>query len=337
MRCAQAIADWAERALRGRSSTRRPRCCRSTARARRCSPSPRPRRFQPPRPPHGHLAQSVLPDLRRRRAAGRRPPLLSQHAAGKRLPHGLVARAGRPVGKHQPGLRVLARQSHRQGDDAGRLAANCSHCPIGTASSSRPTSAIRKSISTKASRRSARSPPRSSWARGFKNLVVFNSLVQALQRARHALRHGGGRRRDPEEIPALPHLSRQRDESGGAGTPASPPGDDEAHVVENRRLYAEKFAAVMPHAEGRAAFDAPDAAFYLWARVPGGDDADVRARPVCTNTRHRAARQLSRARRRRRQPGQGFVRIALVDSLATPASRRRQRIADFSKSLTPHA
>jgi N-succinyldiaminopimelate aminotransferase len=49
--------------------------------------------------------------------------------------------------------------------------------------------------------------------------------------------------------------------------------NDEAHVVENRRQYAEKFAAVMPLLKDVLQFDAPDAAFYLWAKVPGGDDA----------------------------------------------------------------
>ena len=69
------------------------RLARSAVRLR-----PGQRRFQPPRPPRGHLAQSVLPDLRRRGAAGRRPPLLPQHPAGKRLQDGLVARCRKTCG-----------------------------------------------------------------------------------------------------------------------------------------------------------------------------------------------------------------------------------------------
>jgi N-succinyldiaminopimelate aminotransferase len=36
--------------------------------------------------------------------------------------------------------------------------------------------------------------------------------------------------------------------------------------IENRRMYREKFAAVMPMLNDALEFDAPDAAFYLWAR-----------------------------------------------------------------------
>ena len=78
---------------------------------------------------------------------------------------------------------------------------------------------------------------------------------------------------------------------------------DEAHVVENRRLYREKFAAVTP----------------ILATVARSRDAGCR-RSICGSTRRRddtriharalrraecfgAARQLSRARSARREPG----------------------------------
>ena len=47
--------------------------------------------------------------------------------------------------------------------------------------------------------------------------------------------------------------------------------NDEAHVLENRRLYAEKFATVTPLLQDVLGVEVPDAAFYLWARVPGSD------------------------------------------------------------------
>jgi succinyldiaminopimelate aminotransferase apoenzyme (EC 2.6.1.17) len=52
--------------------------------------------------------------------------------------------------------------------------------------------------------------------------------------------------------------------------------NDEAHVVENRRLYAEKFAAVQPMLNSVMPAAMPDAAFYLWVRVPGDDAAFAR-------------------------------------------------------------
>ena len=47
--------------------------------------------------------------------------------------------------------------------------------------------------------------------------------------------------------------------------------NDEAHVIENRRLYAEKFKRVTPMLEGVLGVEMPDAAFYLWARSKESD------------------------------------------------------------------
>ena len=44
--------------------------------------------------------------------------------------------------------------------------------------------------------------------------------------------------------------------------------DDEAHVVENRRQYREKFAQVTPLLAEVLDVRLPDAGFYLWAGVP---------------------------------------------------------------------
>ena len=64
---------------------------------------------------------------------------------------------------------------------------------------------------------------------------------------------------------------------GGAVQAASAAAwGDEAHVRENRRLYRNKFAQVMPILQPVMDVRLPDASFYLWAGVPpafGGDDA----------------------------------------------------------------
>jgi N-succinyldiaminopimelate aminotransferase len=48
--------------------------------------------------------------------------------------------------------------------------------------------------------------------------------------------------------------------------------NDEAHVAANRELYRAKFARVTPLLEPVLDVALPDAGFYLWAAVPGGDD-----------------------------------------------------------------
>jgi N-succinyldiaminopimelate aminotransferase len=86
---------------------------------------------------------------------------------------------------------------------------------------------------------------------------------------------------------------------------------DEAHVVENRRLYREKFAAFHAKLAPVSAIAMPDAGFYFWLRV-GGDDAAV-ARTllgqynVTVLPGSYLARDVGGV-----NPGAGFIRIALV-------------------------
>ena len=150
--------------------------------------------------------------------------------------------------------------------------------------------------------------------RGFDKLVVFNSLSKRSNVP--GLRSG----MVAGDAALLKPFLLYRTYHGSAMSPATQAAsiaawNDEAHVVENRRLYAAKFAAVMPLLKGTLEFDAPDAAFYLWARVPGGDDAafarGLYAREhVTVLPGSFLARDAGLV-----NPGRGYVRIALVDSL----------------------
>ena len=87
---------------------------------------------------------------------------------------------------------------------------------------------------------------------------------------------------------------------------------DEAHVRANRASYREKFDAVVPMLAGPLAARRPDAGFYLWARVPGGDDeAFVRDLYAAANVLVLPGRYLARDAHGE-NPGAGYVRIALV-------------------------
>jgi N-succinyldiaminopimelate aminotransferase len=107
---------------------------------------------------------------------------------------------------------------------------------------------------------------------------------------------------------------------------------DEAHVMENRRQYREKFANVMPMLSESLSFSAPDAAFYIWAKVPGDDDAVFarelyRRKHVTVLPGSFLARDALGV-----NPGKGYVRIALVDGhdACVEASRR---IVDFTREI----
>ncbi|MEQ1661454.1 MAG: succinyldiaminopimelate transaminase [Thiobacillus sp.] len=163
--------------------------------------------------------------------------------------------------------------------------------------------------------------------RSFKNLIVFNSLSKRsnVPGLRSGMVAGDGE--------LMKKFLLYRTYHGSAMSPAVQAAsqaawNDEAHVIENRRQYAEKFAAVMPLLQGVLSFDAPDAAFYLWARVPGGDDAAFarglyEKQHVTVLPGSFLARDAAGV-----NPGKGYIRIALVDSLEACIEAAR-RIARF--------
>jgi N-succinyldiaminopimelate aminotransferase len=105
---------------------------------------------------------------------------------------------------------------------------------------------------------------------------------------------------------------------------------DESHVIDNRRLYREKFAAVCPRLADALQVGVPQGGFFLWAGVPGGDDAAF-ARDLYAqyNVLALPGRFLAREVGGR-NPGSGFVRLALVDDL--PACiEAADRIRDLTR------
>jgi N-succinyldiaminopimelate aminotransferase len=109
---------------------------------------------------------------------------------------------------------------------------------------------------------------------------------------------------------------------------------DEAHVVENRRLYREKFAAFYERVNPVLPLARPEAAFYYWVAVPGGDDlAFTRDLFAATNVTVLPGSFLSRDAHGA-NPGRGFVRMALV-STAEESAEAAGRIAEFSNNWAP--
>ena len=92
--------------------------------------------------------------------------------------------------------------------------------------------------------------------------------------------------------------------------------NDEAHVVANRALYAEKFRTLQPVVDSVLPCPLPDAAFYLWAKTPEriGDQAFTRRlyaeEAVTVLPGSFIGRDANGV-----NPGANFIRIALVDNL----------------------
>ena len=87
---------------------------------------------------------------------------------------------------------------------------------------------------------------------------------------------------------------------------------DERHVRDNRTRYRESFEAVLPILAPVMEVYQPDAGFYVWARVPGGDDqAFARDLFAATHVTVLPGQFLAREAHGS-QPGRGYVRMALV-------------------------
>jgi len=103
---------------------------------------------------------------------------------------------------------------------------------------------------------------------------------------------------------------------------------DEAHVVENRRRYAAKFAYAHPHVTKVLSAEMPPAAFYLWAQTPGDDAEYAKSLYAAQNVLVLPGSYLGRTVDGF-NPGAGYVRIALVAEEAD--------IEDVCRRITAHA
>jgi N-succinyldiaminopimelate aminotransferase len=112
---------------------------------------------------------------------------------------------------------------------------------------------------------------------------------------------------------------------------------DEAHVVENRRLYAEKFAQVTAILREVAPVQIPQAAFYLWLRTPLPDIEFARELYAQCNVTVLPGSYLAREARGV-NPGRNFVGVALVPALAEcleAARRMHSFLSSFQRVTEP--
>jgi N-succinyldiaminopimelate aminotransferase len=107
--------------------------------------------------------------------------------------------------------------------------------------------------------------------------------------------------------------------------------NDERHVEENRRLYAEKFKAVLPLVRHPLEAGMPQGGFYLWMRTPIADPEFVRRLHAEYNVLALPGSFLARDAGGG-NPGRNRVRVALVAPLEE-CVEAMQRMTRFAGSL----
>jgi len=151
--------------------------------------------------------------------------------------------------------------------------------------------------------------------RGYRNLIVFSSLSK---RSNVPGMRSGFVAGD-EAI--IEKFTLYRTYHGCAMNPAVQAAsiaawNDEAHVMENRRLYAAKFKDVTPILSSVLDVKVPDAAFYLWARIRDKSISDSEFAVTLYRDLNITVLPGSLLARdaHGENPGKNFIRMALVAS-----------------------
>ena len=164
----------------------------------------------------------------------------------------------------------------------------------------------------------------------YRNLVVFSSLSK---RSNVPGMRSGFVAGDAK---AIEKFALYRTYHGSAMNPAIQEAsiaawNDEVHVLDNRRLYREKFAHVIEILKDVLPVTQPDAGFYLWVKTPIADTAYAQALYRDYNVTVLPGSFLAR-NSQGVNPGENYIRMALVASVEETVEAAH-RIAEYSKQL----
>jgi len=164
----------------------------------------------------------------------------------------------------------------------------------------------------------------------FKRLVMFSSLSK---RSNVPGMRSGFVAGDAEIIQKYLHYRTYHGcaMSGPVQMASSTAWGDENHVIENRRLYREKFDVALSILQPVCDVTLPDAAFYLWLPTSISDTAFARRLFIDKNVTVLPGSYLARESQGV-NPGKNRVRVALVSSIDECAESAR-RIRDFIEKL----
>ncbi|MPZ58115.1 MAG: aminotransferase class I/II-fold pyridoxal phosphate-dependent enzyme [Rhizobiales bacterium] len=105
--------------------------------------------------------------------------------------------------------------------------------------------------------------------------------------------------------------------------------EDEEHVIENRRLYAQKFDLADQIIGGRYNYQRPAGGFFLWLDVSahGGSESATLKLWRETGVRVVPGKYLARDEYDGRNPGAAYIRVAMVHDNATTAEALHRLVA----------
>ena len=166
----------------------------------------------------------------------------------------------------------------------------------------------------------------------YKNCVVFHSLSKRsnLPGLRSGFVAGDANILKPYLLYRTYHGSAMPVQHQWASVAA---WQDEAHVIENRRQYRQKFADFYAIVHPVLPLSMPQAGFYFWVKVPEGFSDETFAQFLYEKTHITvlAGRYLGREDITGHNPAQNYVRMALVAPVADCVDAA-QRLVNLLKS-----
>jgi len=162
----------------------------------------------------------------------------------------------------------------------------------------------------------------------FANAVVFHSLSKRSNLPGLRVGFAAGDRRFLKQYLELRNVAAPQ-----VPVPAQHVGiaayGDEAHVLANRNLYRAKFDLADQIIGGRYGYVRPAGGFFLWLDVSaqGGSEAATRRLWTEGGVRVVPGNYLARTQPDGRNPGEGYIRVAMVHDTETTAEALHRLVA----------
>lgn len=107
---------------------------------------------------------------------------------------------------------------------------------------------------------------------------------------------------------------------------------DEAHVQENRKLYSAKFDLADQIVDGRYGYERPAGGFFLWLDISKHGSSEMVTKKLWSGAGVRVVpgRYLAREQNDGSNPGEGYIRVAMVQDKAATAEALHRLVAVLS-------
>jgi N-succinyldiaminopimelate aminotransferase len=162
----------------------------------------------------------------------------------------------------------------------------------------------------------------------FANVVVFHSLSKRSNLPGLRVGFAAGDRRF-----LAPYLELRNIAAPQVPTPAQHVAiaayGDEAHVEENRKLYSAKFDLADQIVGGRYGYERPAGGFFLWLDISkyGGSEMVTKKLWAEAGVRVVPGRYLAREQNDGSNPGEGYIRVAMVQDKEATAEALHRLVA----------